>query len=105
MSQIRLTRTEEIDSVLSSLQKRYPLLSEAEIIKMVLSEKYHETMKDRLEDAQRAEKHVIDLETHPNMKDVQAQLNTPRKESRLLSLAGVVKGAKDLARNKKKYTY
>ena len=42
MSQIRLTRTEEIDSVLSSLQERYPLLSEAEIIKMALSNQYHQ---------------------------------------------------------------
>lgn len=105
MSQIRLSRTEEIDSVLSSLQKRYPLLSEAEIIKMVLSEKYHETLRDRMEDEQRVEKHVIDLETHPNMKDVHTQLSIPRKKSRLLSLAGAMKGAKDLASNKKKYTY
>ena len=105
MSQIRLTRTEEIDSVLSSLQERYPLLSEAEIIKMVLSEKYHETVRDRMEDEQRVEKHIIDLETHPNMKDVQTQLSIPRKKSRLLSLAGAMKGAKDLASNKKKYTY
>ena len=84
MSQIRLTRTEEIDSVLSSLQERYPLLSEAEIVKMVLSEKYYETLRDRMEDEQLAEKHVIDLETHPTMKDVQIQLSTPRKKSRLL---------------------
>ena len=105
MSQIRLTRTEEIDSVLSSLQERYPLLSEAEIVKMVLSEKYYETLRDRMEDEQRVEKHVIDLETHPNMKDVHTQLSIPRKKSRLLSLAGAMKGAKDLASNKKKYTY
>jgi hypothetical protein len=43
MSQIRLSRTAEIDEVLSYLRERYPLLSEAEIIKMVLSEKYRET--------------------------------------------------------------
>src|SRR5687768_6609684 len=72
---------------------------------MVLSEKYYETLRDRMENEQRAEKHVIDLETHPNMKDVQTQLSTPRKKSRLLSLAGAMKGAKDLASNKKKYTY
>ena len=42
MSQIRLSRTAEIDAVLSYLRELYPLLSEAEIIKMVLSEKYRE---------------------------------------------------------------
>ena len=40
MPQIRLTRTAQIDHVLSFLQEKYPLLSEAEIIKMVLSEKF-----------------------------------------------------------------
>jgi hypothetical protein len=108
MSQIRLTRTEEIDSVLSSLQERYPLLSEAEIIKMVLSEKYHETLRDRI-DAEplspQFEENVIDLETNLTMKDVQTQIRTPRKASQLLSLAGIMKGAKDLSSNKKKYTY
>jgi hypothetical protein len=96
MSQIRLTRTNEIDSVLSSLQERYPLLSEAEIIKMVLSEKYSEMIRNR---------NIIDLETASSVKDAQTLTRTPRKRSQLLSLAGVLKGAKDLSNNKKKYTY
>jgi len=96
MSQIRLSRTAEIDTVLSYLRKRYPLLSEAEIIKMVLSEKYRE---------KQVAESVIDLESHPNMQDVQEQIRTPRATSHLLSMAGVFKGAKDLASNKKKYTY
>jgi len=41
MQQIRITRTSDLDSVLSFLKKRYPLLSEAEIIKMALSNQYH----------------------------------------------------------------
>lgn len=46
---------------------------------------------------------VIDLESLPNIQDVQRQILTPRPTSRLLSLAGVFKGAKDTARDKKKY--
>src|SRR3712207_5301636 len=42
MQQIRITRTSDLDSVLSFLKKRYPLLSEAEIIKMALSNQYHQ---------------------------------------------------------------
>jgi len=42
MHQIRLTRTSDLDSVLSFLKARYPLLSEAEIIKMALSNQYYQ---------------------------------------------------------------
>jgi hypothetical protein len=41
MQQIRITRTNDLDNVLSYLKRRYPLLSEAEIIKMALSNQYH----------------------------------------------------------------
>ena len=37
-----MTRTSDLDSVLSFLKERYPLLSEAEIIKMALSNQYHQ---------------------------------------------------------------
>jgi hypothetical protein len=40
MNQIRLQKTPEIAKVLSYLQSRYRILSEAEIIKVALSEKY-----------------------------------------------------------------
>jgi len=63
---------------------------------MVLSEKYRE---NQLTES------VIDLESHQNMKDIQEQIRTPRQTSRLLSMTGVLKGAKDLSSNKKKYTY
>jgi hypothetical protein len=96
MSQIRLSRTAEIDEVLSFLRERYPLLTEAEIIKMVLSEKYRETQ---------VAENIIDLESQPDMQEVQKQLRTPRPASKLLSMAGVFKGAKDIAGNKKKYSY
>ena len=96
MSQIRLSRTEEIDTVLSYLRRQYPLLSESEIIKMVLSEKYRE---------KQFTESVIDLESHPDMEKVLAQIYTPRSTSRLLSMSGVLKGAKDLSSNKKKYIY
>lgn len=39
-TQIRLTRTPDINKVLSFLRSKYQLLSEAEIIKVALSEKY-----------------------------------------------------------------
>ena len=42
MPQIRLTKTPEIKEVLSFLQRKYPVMSEAEIIKMALSEKYYQ---------------------------------------------------------------
>ena len=96
MSQIRLSRTAEIDAVLSYLRELYPLLSEAEIIKMVLSEKYRE---------KHVTENVIDLESQPDMQEVQKQIRTPRPTSNLLSLAGAFKGANDIARDKKQYTY
>jgi hypothetical protein len=96
MSQIRLSRTEEIDTVLSYFRKQYPLLSESEIIKIVLSEKYRE---------KQYTESIIDLESHPNMNDVQEQIRTPRPISCLLSMTGVLKGERDVSSNKKKYTY
>jgi hypothetical protein len=42
MHQIRITRTSDLDGVLTFLKGRYPLLSEAEIIKMALSNQYHQ---------------------------------------------------------------
>ena len=41
-AQIRLTRTPGINKVLSFLRSKYQLLSEAEIIKVALSEKYNQ---------------------------------------------------------------
>ena len=41
MNQIRLNKTPEIAKVLSFLQNKYSILSEAEILKIALSEKYH----------------------------------------------------------------
>lgn len=40
MSQIRLNKTSELEEVLAFLQSKYRLLSEAEIIKVALAEKY-----------------------------------------------------------------
>ncbi len=41
MLQVRLSKTQDINNALSFLQRRYPLMSEAEILKMALSEKYY----------------------------------------------------------------
>jgi len=40
MSQIRLNKTVELEEVLAFLRSKYRLLSEAEIIKVALAEKY-----------------------------------------------------------------
>jgi len=45
MQQVRLTKTAELEKVLSYLKDKYRLLSEAEIIKLALSEKYHRDLK------------------------------------------------------------
>lgn len=45
MQQVRLTKTEELERVLSYLKNKYRLLSEAEIIKLALSEKYNRDLK------------------------------------------------------------
>jgi hypothetical protein len=42
MQQIRITRTADLNGVLLFLKERYPLLSEAEIIKMALSNQYYQ---------------------------------------------------------------
>lgn len=40
MSQIRLNKTPELEAVLAFLKSKYRLLSEAEVIKVALAEKY-----------------------------------------------------------------
>ena len=47
MQQIRITRTANLNGVLSFLKERYPLLSEAEIIKMALSRQYYQEVTHR----------------------------------------------------------
>jgi len=49
MQQIRLTKTNELEKVLSYLRNKYRLLSEAEIIKVALSEKYYKEMAESLD--------------------------------------------------------
>lgn len=53
MQQIRITRTPELDKVLASLKQKYRLLSEAEIIKAVLSEKYSKELDNAADKEQR----------------------------------------------------
>ncbi len=48
-AQIRLTRTPDINRVLSFLRSKYQLLSEAEIIKVALSEKYNQEVNENEE--------------------------------------------------------
>ncbi len=46
MSQIRLNKTPELEAVLSFLRSKYRVLSEAEIIKVALAEKYKKEVRD-----------------------------------------------------------
>ena len=46
MSKIRLNKTPELEAVLSFLRSKYRVLSEAEIIKVALAEKYNKEMED-----------------------------------------------------------
>lgn len=46
MQQVRLTKTPEIEKVLSFLSEKYRLLSESEIIKVALSEKYNNEIEE-----------------------------------------------------------
>lgn len=61
--QIRLTRTPDMNRVLSFLKDKYELLSEADIIKLALSEKYEKEQKVsdavRDEEARKAYAHLM----------------------------------------------
>lgn len=46
MSQIRLNKTPELEAVLAFLRRKYRVLSEAEIIKVALAEKYKKEIKE-----------------------------------------------------------
>ena len=50
---IRLARTPEVDRVISYLRVRYSLLSEAEILKLALSEKYQKEKEEAVEKDQK----------------------------------------------------
>ncbi len=52
-SQIRLSRTPDINKVLAFLRDKYQLLSEAEIIKVALSEKYKKDKEDVVDEEKR----------------------------------------------------
>lgn len=60
-SQIRLTRTPDVNKVLTFLQDKYQLLSEADIIKVALSEKYKKEKEEAEEERELKEayKHLM----------------------------------------------
>ena len=55
-SYIRIARTPDVDRVISDLRAKYSLLSEAEIIKLALSEAYTKKAKEALENKQKLRK-------------------------------------------------
>lgn len=62
MTQIRLNKTPEMEKVLTYLQNKYQILSEAEIIKLALSEKYNKEkagVTEKEQDLKEAYKHAM----------------------------------------------
>ena len=62
-SYIRIARTPDVEKVLSDLRSRYSLLSEAEIIKLALSEVHNKELEDNIDKEKRvreAYKHAMD---------------------------------------------
>lgn len=52
MSQIRISKTQDLEQVLAFLRRKYKLLSEAEIIKIALAEKYVKELEKTSENEQ-----------------------------------------------------
>lgn len=61
MNQIRLQRTPEIEKALEYLKDKYRLLSEAEIVKVALSEKYYNESQEKSQKEQDIRKVYADL--------------------------------------------
>jgi hypothetical protein len=80
MQQIRITRTADLHGVLSFLKERYPLLSEAEIITMALSNQYYQ------EAAQKEEKALEEIPNEYLRKSLQ-QSEKDIKAGRVVSFA------------------
>lgn len=66
MSQIRLNKTPELEEVLAFLRSKYLLLSEAEIIKVALAEKYAKEVKIPLVDEETEKLIAKGLEEYKN---------------------------------------
>lgn len=64
MSQIRLNKTQELEEVLAFLRSKYRLLSEAEIIKVALAEKYAKEVEIPLVDEETEEMIAKSLEDY-----------------------------------------
>lgn len=58
MSQIRLNKTPELEEVLDYLRSKYRVLSEAEIIKVAIAEKYKKEIGDALFIDEETEKQI-----------------------------------------------
>jgi hypothetical protein len=91
MSLVRLVKTPELEEVLSYLRVKYRLLSEADIIKMILSDRYYKEIKeDELEDKS-SRKHIKafldeyhktipEVDEEEAMKDILEAQHAVRKE-------------------------
>lgn len=58
-SYIRIARTPEVNKVISDLRTRYSLLSEAEIIKLALSETYTRKAEETMKNEQKLRKAYV----------------------------------------------
>ena len=84
---IRLVRTPDIDKVISYLRNRYNLLSEAEIIKLALSEKYQKEIRGEEEPSQylksamkKAKENYSKGNTSPSFSNTQDELKWLEKQ-------------------------
>ncbi len=66
MSQIRLNKTAELEEALAFLRSKYLLLSEAEIIKVALAEKYSKEVTIPLVDAETEKMIAQGMEDYKN---------------------------------------
>jgi len=66
MSQIRLNKTPEVEEVLTYLRGKYILLSEAEIIKVALAEKYSKEVSTAIVDEETEKIIALGIEDYKN---------------------------------------
>lgn len=82
MSQIRLNKTPELEEVLNLLRSKYRLLSEAEIIKVALAEKYSKEVNIPLVDEETEKLIAQGLEDYKNRR--YAEIKTEKELERYL---------------------
>ena len=85
ITQIRINKTKEVDSVLKQLKKQYTLLDDSELIKLALSELYSNTVsKLTLDDLKHPYYEILTPEEEKGIK----QSNKDIKSGKVTKLTG-----------------